>query len=54
MLSKKRDCASVKAFFVKAIGSSGLPEKITIDKSGSNNAALNAINLKYRLHDENG
>jgi putative transposase len=46
MLSKKRDEAAAKAFFVKAIGSSGLPEKVTINKSGSNNAALNAINLQ--------
>jgi putative transposase len=40
MLSKKRDEAAAKAFFAKAIGSSGLPEKVTIDKSCSNNAAL--------------
>ena len=46
MLSKKRDEASAKAFFVKAIGSNGLPEKVTIDKSGANNAGLNAINLQ--------
>ena len=46
MLSKKRDEAAAKAFFVKAIGSSGLPEKVTIDKSGSNNAGLNAVNLQ--------
>lgn len=46
MLAKKRDCASAKAFFVKAIGSHGLPEKVTIDKSGANNAGLNAINLQ--------
>ncbi len=46
MLSKKRDENSAKAFFVKAIGSSGLPQKVTIDKSGSNNAGLNTINLQ--------
>jgi len=46
MLSKKRDEAAAKAFFEKAIGSSGLPEKIVIDKSGANFAGLNAINLK--------
>jgi putative transposase len=32
MLSKNRDESSAKAFFTKAIRSSGLPEKITIDK----------------------
>lgn len=46
MLSKKHDEAAAKAFFIKAIGSSGLPEKITIDKSDSNNAGLNEINLQ--------
>ena len=46
MLSKKRDEAAAKAFFVKAIDASGLPEKVTIDKSGANNAGLNAINLQ--------
>ena len=49
MLSKKRDEATATAFFVKAIGSSGLPEKVTIDKSGANNAALNAINIQLTI-----
>jgi len=46
MLSIKRDEPAAKAFFEKAIGSNGLPEKVTIDKSGANNAGLNAINLQ--------
>ena len=46
MLSKKRDEAAATAFFEKAIGSSGLPEKVTIDNSGANNAGLKAINLQ--------
>lgn len=46
MLSKHRDEASAKAFFTKAIGSSGLAEKITIDKSGANKAGIDAINLQ--------
>jgi putative transposase len=46
MLSEKRDKAAAKAFFVKAIGSNGLPEKVTIDKSGANNAGLEAINFQ--------
>ena len=46
ILAKNRDEASAKAFFTKAIGSSGLPEKITIDKSGSNKAGINAINFQ--------
>ena len=46
MLSKKRDEVAAKAFFIKAIGSSGLPEKVTIDKSGASYAGLNAVNLQ--------
>jgi putative transposase len=49
MLSKHRDEAAAKAFFTKAIGSNGLPEKITIDKSGANNAGIEAINLQLIL-----
>ena len=44
MLSKLRDKQAAKAFFYKAIGSNGMPEKVTIDKSGSNKSALDAIN----------
>lgn len=44
MLSKNRDKKAAKRFFSKAIGSSEKPEKVTIDKSGSNNAALISIN----------
>ena len=44
MLSENRDCKSVLNFFEKAIGSTGMPAKINIDKSGSNTAALNRIN----------
>ena len=49
MLSKKRDEAAATAFFTKAIGSSGLPKKVTIDKSGANNAGLNAINFQLYI-----
>jgi putative transposase len=49
MLSKKRDEAAARNFFEKAIGSSGLPETITIDKSGANKAGLDAINLQLAL-----
>lgn len=45
MLSKNRDEAAAKAFFEKAIGSYGLPEKVTIDKHGAHKAGLDAINL---------
>ena len=46
MLSKHRDAASAKAFFTKAIRSSGLPKKITLDKSGANKVGIDAINLQ--------
>ena len=49
MLSKKRDESAVKAFFIQAIGSSGFPEKVTIDKSGANKAGLNAINFQIAM-----
>jgi putative transposase len=49
MLSKKRDESSAKAFFTKAIGSNGLPEKVTIDKSRANLAGLNAINFQIAI-----
>ena len=44
MLSKKRDKKAAKKFFRNAIGYAGTPKKVTIDKSGSNNAALQSIN----------
>ncbi len=49
MLSKKRDETAARKFFEKAIGSSGLPEKITIDKSGANKAGIDSINLQLAL-----
>ena len=44
MLSKNRDEAAARAFFTKAIGTNGLPETVTIDKSGANKAGLKTIN----------
>ncbi len=40
---------AAKCFFIKAINSNGLAEKVTIDKSGANNAGLNLINLQLAL-----
>ena len=50
MLSETRDRPAVLKFFKKAIGSSGLPEKVNIDKSGSNTAALERINTLLFVH----
>ena len=43
---KHRDKKAAKAFFRKAFKNNGMPEKINIDKSGSNIAALSDINGK--------
>ena len=40
LLTAKRDKKAAKRFFKKAIGSNGIPEKINIDKSGANTAAI--------------
>ena len=52
MLSEKRDEAAAKAFFTKAINASGKPEKVTIDKSGANNAALKSLNKNLKEKDK--
>jgi len=44
LLRKHRDKIAAKAFFRKAFKNSGAPEKVNIDKSGSNISALNSIN----------
>lgn len=44
LLRKYRDAAAAKAFFRKAFKNNGYPEKITIDKSGSNISALTSAN----------
>jgi len=43
MLSEKRDEPAARAFFQKAMGSNGLPDKVTMDKSGANKAGINTI-----------
>lgn len=44
LLCKRRDKQAATRFFKKSISSSILPEKITVDKSGANKAALDTIN----------
>ena len=36
MLSERRKEAASTAFFIKAVGNNGWPEKVMIDKSGPN------------------
>ena len=42
----KRDKAAARRYFERAIAKNGLPETVTIDKSGANLAGLNAINAE--------
>jgi transposase-like protein len=42
----RRDKAAARRFFEKAIGQNGSPETVTIDQSGANLAALNAVNAE--------
>ena len=49
MLSEKRDEPAARAFFNKAIGSSGIPDKVIMDKSGAKKAGVNTINLALAL-----
>lgn len=44
LLTAKRDRAAAKRFLRKAIRHQGTPEKITIDKSGANKAAIESHN----------
>ena len=43
LLRAKRDLATARSFFEQAIGLHGVPEKINIDKSGANTAAIQSI-----------
>jgi len=45
MLSEQRDEAAAEAFFQQAVSHNGAPEKVTIDKSGTNRAGLLNVNL---------
>ena len=44
MLTAKRDKAAALRFFDKAMQASGVPEKVMMDKSGANKAAMDEIN----------
>jgi transposase-like protein len=46
LLRAHSDKAAARRFFEQAIERNGAPEKVTIDKSGSNVAALEAINAR--------
>ena len=48
LLTPHRDKAAAAAFLHKAIRAHGLPEKITIDQSGSNTAAIKLYNRTHK------
>jgi transposase-like protein len=43
LLRARRDLAAARSFFESAIDLHGVPEKITIDKSGANTAAIQSV-----------
>ena len=47
LLTAKRDRKAALRFLRKAIGQNGIPEKITIDKSGANTAAIESYNKDH-------
>jgi putative transposase len=44
LLTAKRDKAAAQRYLERAINLHDLPEKITIDKSGANTAAIHGVN----------
>ena len=52
LLRATREHAAARAFFERAIGLHGEPEKITIDKSGANTAAIVSMQADGGLHIE--
>jgi putative transposase len=49
LLTAKRDKAAARRFLDRAINLHGLPEKITIDKSGANAAAIHSVTVDAYL-----
>jgi putative transposase len=47
LLRAKRDCAAARRFLEQAIALHGEPDKITIDKSGANTAAIETYNAEH-------
>lgn len=46
LLTARRNKAAVLRVFAKAMKASGVPEKVTMDKSAANKAAMNEINTR--------
>ncbi len=52
LLRARRDAIAAKAFFRKAFKENGRPDKVTVDKSGSNKAALDYFNKDVSQEDQ--
>jgi putative transposase len=52
LLTAKRDRKAALRFLRKAIGQNDTPEKITIDKSGTNTAAIESYNTGHEARTE--
>ena len=49
LLTAKRDKAAAMRFFVKAMRDNDVPEKVTMDKSGANKAAIDQIIVDNKI-----
>jgi putative transposase len=49
LLTAKRDAAAARRFFEKAIRYNTVPDKVTMDKSGANQAALEQLNKQREM-----
>ena len=49
LLTAKRDAAAARRFFEKAIRHNTVPDKVTMDKSGANQAALEQLNKEREI-----
>ena len=49
LLTAKRDKAAALRFFDKAMKANGVPEKVAMDKSGANKAAMDEINTSRKM-----
>ena len=49
LLTAKRDKVAAKIFFDKAMQANGVPEKVTMDKSVANKAAIDEINASREI-----
>lgn len=49
MLSHRRELATARRFFKKAIVTNGVPQKVVINKGGANLAGLQAVNMVLKI-----